>query len=62
MLLYSGTGLMGLPDRPSEAVFQRRGANIKDLDFGKPGVDASHLLKDKSNLNVNRMQTLHMNI
>ena len=35
--------VLGLPDSPSEAVLQRRGADIKDVDFGKPGVDAGHL-------------------
>lgn len=33
-----------LPDGPSEAVFQRRGPHVEDVDLRKPGVDASHLL------------------
>lgn len=36
-----------LPDCPSEAVFQRRGAYIKDVDLGEPGVDACHLYKER---------------
>lgn len=34
-----------LPDGASEAVLERRGAYIKDVDLGEPWVDAGHLSK-----------------
>lgn len=33
----------GLPDGASEAVLQRCGAYVKDVDLCKPGVDTGHL-------------------
>lgn len=32
-----------LPDRASEAVFQRGGANIEYMNLGTPGIDAGYL-------------------
>lgn len=44
---------LGLPDSPSEAVLQRCGAYVKDVDLGKPGIDAGHL----SNQRTARLKT-----
>lgn len=41
-----------LPDSPSEAILQWRGANIKDVNLGEPGVDARHLSKQRRTLRV----------
>lgn len=37
-----------IPDSASEAVLKRRGADIKDVDFGEPGVDAGHLFSNRT--------------
>lgn len=45
-----------LPDCSSEAVLQRCGAYIKDVDLGEPGVDAGHLSKQRTvRLKTNRL-------
>lgn len=36
-----------LPDSASKAVLQRCGTYIKDVDFGKSGIDAGYLLNEK---------------
>lgn len=40
--------IWGLPDCSSEAVLQRCGAYIKDVDLGEPGVDAGHLPEQRT--------------
>lgn len=37
-----------LPNCSSEAVLQRRGADIQNVDFGEPGVYAGHLHKQQT--------------
>lgn len=55
-VVWLWTEFLGLPDCSSEAVLQRRGAHIKDVDLGEPGVDTGHLSRQRTV----RLETKHL--